>query len=80
MRNAIRRALTKTVRVEKREIQLPPSEKLVYGVYFAIVALICLTALEAVYMIMLRSFSSEIFAAITLIIGTILGVFFQTGS
>jgi hypothetical protein len=44
--------------------------------YFAIVALISLAMLEATYILVLRSFSSEIFAAITLVIGTILGAFF----
>jgi len=45
--------------------------------YFAIAALICLTILEATYILALSSFSSEIFAAITLVIGTILGAFFE---
>lgn len=87
LRNIIRKVLTKTVTVQSdvhREktrkkasrVQIPPSEKLVYGVYFAIAALFCLTILQAVHMLVLRTFSSEIFASITLVIGTILGVFF----
>jgi len=44
--------------------------------YFAIAALICLTILEVVHVIFLQVFSSEIFAAISLVIGTILGAFF----
>jgi hypothetical protein len=44
--------------------------------YFAITALISLTLLEAMYILVLRSFSTEIFSAITLLIGTILGAFF----
>jgi hypothetical protein len=74
----IRRALTRRVSVRGRraEIELEPSERLVYGVYFAIAALASLTFLEAVYLIVLHTFSSEIFAAISLVIGTILGAFF----
>ena len=87
LRNIIRKALTKTVTIQSdadgkkvrkkaSRVQIPPSEKLVYGVYFAIAALFCLTILQAVHMVVLRTFSSEIFASITLVIGTILGVFF----
>jgi hypothetical protein len=48
----------------------------VYGTYFAIVALLSLTALEIAHMVVVGAFSSEIFAAITLVVGTILGSFF----
>jgi len=57
-------------------IEIPPSKRLVYGVYFAIVALISLTVLQAIYMLILRSFSTEIFNGIMLVIGTLLGAFF----
>jgi hypothetical protein len=78
----IKRALTKRISVKyprgrrDHQIEVPPSERLVYGVYFAIAALISLTVLEVTYIFMLGSFSTEIFAAITLLIGTILGTFF----
>jgi len=78
MRDFIKRALTRRIPVKgrRKQIELEPSSKLVYGMYFAIVALISLTILEAMYIIVLRSFSSEIFAAISLVIGTIFGAFF----
>lgn len=63
-------------RKRAKQIQIEPSDRLVYGVYFAVAALVSLTILEATYMYVLRNFSSEIFAAITLVIGTILGAFF----
>lgn len=75
MRNEIRRALTKTVQVRKRKVELPPSERLVYGVYFTTAALVGLTVLEVAHMAFLRSWSSEIFSAITALIGTITGIF-----
>jgi len=57
-------------------VEIPPSERLVYGVYFALAALIGLVALEMAHMALLGSWNSELFAAITLVIGTILGAFF----
>ena len=78
----IRKALTKILvrqvgggkKVER--IELPPSERLVYGLYFAFLALTALTILEALHIVFLHSFSNEIFASIALVVGTILGAFF----
>lgn len=81
LRGWIRRALTRTEyrrtgRGKKIErIELPPNDRLVYGLCFAFVALILLTALEAVHMIFLHTFGNEFFAAITTLIGTITGIF-----
>jgi len=78
----IRKALTKTVvkqvRGEKKleRVELSPSERLVYGLYFAFLTLVALTILEALHIVFLHSFSTEIFASITLVVGTILGAFF----
>jgi len=58
-----------------RRVEIPPSERLVYGLCFSFVALVCLVLLEALHIVFLGSFSSEIFAAITGVIGTISGVF-----
>ena len=77
----IRRALTRTEycrtgRSKKIErVELPPNERLVYGLYFAFLALILLTALETIHMIFLHAFSNEVFSAITALIGTIAGIF-----
>jgi hypothetical protein len=78
MRDFIKKALTRRIPVKgrRKQIELEPSSKLVYGMYFAIASLISLTILEAVHIVILHTFSSEIFAAITLVIGTILGAFF----
>jgi len=57
-------------------VEEPPSQKLLYGMYFAFAALFTLTLLEAVYMLVVKAFSTEIFSAISLVIGTILGAFF----
>ena len=73
MRNAIRRALTETVRLKKREMELPPSEHIVWMVYFATLCLIGLIPLEVIYMVYFKSWNSEVFSAITGLIGTITG-------
>ena len=78
----LRRALTKRVWVrlgshqKLEQIELEHSNRLVYGMYFAFIALICLTILETTYILVLRNFSNEIFAAISVVVGTILGAFF----
>ena len=86
MRNRIREALTQTVwiqhgtRKKPKKMVVEPSERLVLGLYFALLALILLTFLEATYIIILHSFNNEIFAAITGLIGTITGVFISQKS
>ena len=77
MKNPLKKVLTKTIRVSKtRHVNVPPSQSLVYGISFAIVSLIALTVLEIVHLIILEKWSTEIFASIMLVIGTILGAFF----
>ena len=77
----IRRLLTKTVPIQRgslkklEHVELPPSERLVLFLQLSIVALICLTIIEALHILVLRSFNWEVFAAITGLIGTITGVF-----
>jgi len=61
--------------VKKREMKLPPSEHTVWMVYFATVCLIGLIALEVIHMVYFRSWNSEVFSAITALIGTITGIF-----
>ena len=81
MRRWIRRALTKTVSVKgprgtTRKVEVEPSETLVYGVTFATASLLALTSLQIAHLAVLGRWNSEIFAAITGLIGTIMGVFF----
>jgi len=81
MRGFIKRALTKTIQVrtargDTQELELPPDKKLLYGMYFAVISLIMLTALETTYMIVFQTFNNEIFAAMMLVVGTILGAFY----
>lgn len=55
-------------------IAVEPSERLVYAVKFSIAMTLCLTALEIAHMAFLGGWNSEVFAAITVLIGTISGI------
>lgn len=74
----IKKALTRRVSVKRgrgtQTIEVTPSERLVYGVKFAMGMTVCLSALEVAHMAFLGTWSSEIFAAITGLIGTVSGV------
>ena len=74
----IKKALTRRVSIKRGRgeqiLEVTPSERLVLGVKFAIVMTLILSALEVAHMVFLGSWSSEIFAAITGLIGTVSGV------
>ena len=74
----IKKALTRRVSVKRgrgqQTLEVTPSERLVLGVKFAIAMTLILSALEVAHMAFLGSWSSEIFAAITGLIGTVSGV------
>ncbi|MCJ7470920.1 hypothetical protein MUO74_10615 [Candidatus Bathyarchaeota archaeon] len=79
MTDWIRKALTKTVqrkgsRGREQIVVVQPNEKLVYAVKFAIGMTVCLSALEIAHMAFLGTWSSEVFAGITGLIGTVSGV------
>ena len=80
MKEQISKLLTKKVLVKSGEkikrVEIPPSQTLVYGILTATVTLVLLTALEIAHMSFIGKFNAEIFATITLIVGTLLGTFF----
>jgi len=76
----VKRALTrKTQRKGSRgsqEIQvIEPDDRIVYGVKFAIGMTACLSAIEVAHLAFLGSWNSEVFASITGLSGTVLGIF-----
>jgi hypothetical protein len=75
MADWIKRALTRRT-IDKTAIaeEVPPSERLVLGVKFAIAFTFSLTALEIAHLALLRTWNSEVFAAITGLAGTITGI------
>jgi len=77
MRNPIRKALTKTIQSRKgrQEVEVPPSQRLLYAVYFSLGMVACLSALEAVHLIVLGTWNTEIFTVIAGLVGNITGIF-----
>lgn len=79
MTGLLRKALTRRIarkgsRGKQQIIVIPPSEKLVLGVKFAMGMTVCLSAIEIAHIAFLGEWNSEIFAAITGLIGTVSGV------
>jgi len=80
LRENLRKALTKRVAVSKPSVsrkvtieEVPPSERLVLAVYVTIAAIAGLTALEIAYIIAFKTWNSEIFSAITGLVGLVVG-------
>jgi hypothetical protein len=78
MNDWVKRALTKKVHTANRGKQhliiVEPNEKLVYTVKFALGMTGFLSAVEVAHIIFLHTWNSEVFAAITGLIGTVTGV------
>jgi len=79
MPDFIKRALARKIRHKGRGkeqiIIVQANEKLVYVVKFAISMTACLSALEIAHMAFMHAWNSEIFAAITGLSGTVMGIF-----
>ena len=83
MKNLFRKALTKTVYVKQGQeensqvelVEVPPSQQLMYVVFFSIAALMALAALEVAHMAFLGGWNTEVFAGIMSVVTFVLGVF-----
>ena len=75
MADRIKRALTRRRVQRGRVISEEPNEKLVLGVKFAIGMTVCLSVLEVAHMAFLGVWNSEVFAAISGLSGTVIGIF-----
>jgi hypothetical protein len=76
----VKRALTrrtkkKGTRGSQEVLVSEPDERIVYAVKFAIGMTVCLSALEVAHMAFLGVWNSEVFASITGLSGTVLGIF-----
>ena len=76
----VKRALTRKTKCKgtrsRQEVQVTePDERIVYGVKFAIGMTACLSAIEVAHLAFLGSWNSEVFAAITGLSGTVIGIF-----
>lgn len=92
LKRLIEKALTKTVDIQvqisrsgpkKRQrtakvqtVEIPPSQKLIYGMYFMMMFFTALTAIQIVHVIFLGCFNNEIFHLMNTLISIIVGVFF----
>jgi len=75
MRDPIKRALARKRISRGRVIVEEPNPKLVLVVKFGVCMTICFSGLELVHILLLGSWNSEIFAAISGLTGTISGIF-----
>ena len=75
MADSIKRALTRRRVQRGKLVSEEPNQKLVLGVKFAIGMTACLSVLEVAHMAFLGSWSSEVFAAISGLSGTVIGIF-----
>lgn len=79
MMNLLRKALTKTIHVTHKrkqiKVEVAPSERLLYAVYFSLGMVACLTVLEAVHLIVLGRWNAEIFSVIAGLVGNVTGIF-----
>ena len=75
MADPIKRALTRRRVQRGRLVNEEPNEKIVLGVKFAIAMTVCLSLLEVAHLAIMHSWNSEVFAAISGLSGTILGIF-----
>ena len=76
MADLIKRALTRRRRVPGRPAVIEePNETLVLCVKFIMGMIFCLSALEIACMAFLGSWSSEVFSAITGLVGIVTGIF-----
>jgi len=75
MGDPIKRALTRRRIQRGYVIDEEPNEKLIIGVKFTIAMTACMSALEVAHMAYVGTWNSEIFAAITGLSGTVIGLF-----
>lgn len=75
MVNPIKRALTRQRFQRGRLVDEEPDETLVYVVKFGIAMTVCFSAVEIANMAFLHNWNSEVFSAITGLVGIVVGVF-----
>lgn len=75
MADPIKRALTRRRMMRGRWVMEEPNEKLVLGVKFAIGMTAFMSALEIAHLTILGTWNAEIFASITGLSGTVIGLF-----
>jgi hypothetical protein len=59
----------------RQEVEVPPSKRLLYAVYFSLGMVACLTVLEIVHLAVLGTWNAEIFTVIAGLVGNVTGIF-----
>lgn len=75
MEDLVRKALIKKVQHGRTTLKIEPPESLVLLVKFSMLAIALLAVLEGLCVVALGYWNSEIFAAISGLIGTVSGIF-----
>jgi hypothetical protein len=70
----VKRALTRKKATRKGIVESEPDERLVLGTKFAIAITFCLSAVEIAHLAVLGTWNSEVFASVTGLTGTIMGI------
>ena len=71
---ALSRRTVRALRGKKVVVVESPNQKLVYAVKFAISIILCLSGLEVASMALIHTWNSEVFAAVSGLIGTVTGI------
>ena len=79
VKRALTRKTTDKASLQQNAVQalsedVPPSERLVLGTKFAIALTFSFSAIEIAHLALLHTWNSEVFAAITGLAGTIMGI------
>ena len=75
MADRIKRALTRRRMQRGHWIEEEPNQNLIIIVKCSLGMMACLTAVEIANLVLLHSWNSEVFAAITGLTGTVMGIF-----
>jgi hypothetical protein len=83
LKSLFRKALTRTIYVKQGQeedsklelVEVPPSQQIMYAIFFSVAALAALAALEVAHMAFLGSWNTEVFAGIMSVVTFVLGVF-----
>ncbi len=66
-------------RERERVVVIPPSRRLLLAFQFSLILLTALVILQALHLLVLGAWNSQIFSALTGVAGTLLGVLLERG-
>jgi hypothetical protein len=75
VRKALTRRFVRQRKGKPEQFEISPRDQLVYGVKFAIAMVVSLSGIEIANMAFLHAWNSEVFSAISGLIGLVIGIF-----